>query len=195
MTKAKKSVRALRVKRVKLDELIPDQANARLHRERNLDSIKISLTRFGQQKPIVIDEKNVIVAGNGTYEAAKSLGWLDLNVVQTKLSESERVAFGIADNRTAELAEWDFDVLGRVLASMKDETAQLAAGFTRDEVNRIVKDLTPEFEATDSDNVPRLDLQNSIKCPECGHEFDRPSGMGRWRTDELKEKRAADGGK
>ncbi len=178
MTKAKNSVRALRVKRVKLSELIPDQANARIHRERNLEAIKTSLQRFGQQRPIVIDENNIIVAGNGTFGAAKSLGWVDLNVVQTKLSETERTAFAIADNRTAELAEWDFDVLGQVLASMKDETAQLAAGFNRDEIDRLVKDLTPGFEPANGD-APRLDLQNTMVCPSCGHEFDRPSGAGR----------------
>ena len=63
------------VKRVPLDSVHLDAANARRHDERNVDAIKGSLARFGQQKPLVVDQANVIRAGNGTYEAAKALGW------------------------------------------------------------------------------------------------------------------------
>ena len=62
------------VKRVPLDSVHPDPANARRHDERNVDAIKGSLARFGQQKPLVVDQANVIRAGNGTYGAAKALG-------------------------------------------------------------------------------------------------------------------------
>jgi ParB-like chromosome segregation protein Spo0J len=99
-----------------IDRIHADPANARRHPQRNLDAIMSSLARFGQQKPIVIDEKNICRAGNGTLAAAKALGWKTINVVRTQLAGIEATAFGIADNRTAELAEWDTDVLKQFLA-------------------------------------------------------------------------------
>src|SRR5262249_46324156 len=63
----------LTVKRVPIDSVHPDPANVRLHDERNLEAIKSSLARFGQQKPIVVDRQGVVRAGNGTHAAAKAL--------------------------------------------------------------------------------------------------------------------------
>ena len=99
-----------------VDELNADPANARKHPDRNLDAIKSSLARFGQQKPIVIDANNVVRAGNGTLAAAKALGWTHLNIVRTALPSVEATAFAIADNRTAELAEWDIEILAAALS-------------------------------------------------------------------------------
>jgi ParB family chromosome partitioning protein len=98
-----------------LSDLHEDPANARRHSTRNIDAIKSSLARFGQQKPIVIDARNLVRAGNGTLLAAKALGWTHLDVVRTDLIGVEATAFAITDNRTAELAEWDPDVLNAVL--------------------------------------------------------------------------------
>ena len=104
------------VESIAIEALHPDPANARRHPDRNLDAIKSSLARFGQQKPIVIDANNVVRAGNGTLTAAKSLGWTHLNIVRTELASVEATAFAIADNRTAELAEWDPEILAAALA-------------------------------------------------------------------------------
>ena len=62
-------------KMLSVSDLTPDAENARLHDDRNLEAIKSSLERFGQQKPIVVDSTMSVVAGNGTLEAAKMLGW------------------------------------------------------------------------------------------------------------------------
>lgn len=68
--------------RRKVAELASDPANVRKHNEKNLDAIKASLTRFGQQKPIVIDKSGVVRAGNGTLAAAKALGWAEIDCVE-----------------------------------------------------------------------------------------------------------------
>ena len=65
----------MNIEQLAIASLSPDPANARRHPERNLEQIKASLRRFGQQKPIVVDAANVVRAGNGTLAAAKSLGW------------------------------------------------------------------------------------------------------------------------
>lgn len=104
------------IESIAIESLNPDPANARRHPDRNLDAIKSSLARFGQQKPIVIDANNIVRAGNGTLIAAKALGWTHLNIVRTQLASVEATAFAIADNRTAELAEWDAEILAAALA-------------------------------------------------------------------------------
>ena len=89
---------------VEINTLLLDPANVRSHDEKNLNAIKASLNRFGQQKPIVVDRLGTVIAGNGTLVAAKSLGWSSINIVKTELSGPDAVAYAIADNRTAELA-------------------------------------------------------------------------------------------
>lgn len=101
-------------------ELTSDPRNARLHGEKNLKSVVDSLRRFGQQKPIVVDADGVVQAGNGTLAAAKELGWTHIAISRTHLRGAEARAFAIADNRTAELAEWDVPELLAQLDELED---------------------------------------------------------------------------
>lgn len=126
----------MQTQRVKIDTLTLDPANVRRHPAKNLDTIKASLTRFGQQRPVLVNGKGIIIAGNGTVMAAKSLGWDHVNIVRTELEGSEATAYAIADNRTAELAEWDDDALAQQLAALQIEDEELAraAGFDAKEI-------------------------------------------------------------
>ena len=126
--------------RINISELSSDPANARKHSQRNIEAIASSLRRFGQQKPIVVDKSNVVRAGNGTLEAARHLGWDQIDVVFTNLESSEATAFAIADNRTAELAEWNDDVLAASLQGL-DEELQAAAGYEGKELEQILSTL------------------------------------------------------
>lgn len=118
---------------VPLAKLALDPANLRVHDERSFDAIATSLRRFGQQKPIVVDAGGVVIAGNGTLEAARRLGWSHIAAVQSKLGGSERVAYSIADNRTAELSRWDTKALQAVLDAIpKDQLAD--TGFSLDDL-------------------------------------------------------------
>ena len=94
-----------------ISSLTVDPDNLRIHPQRNIESIKASLTRFGQQKPIVITPEGIVVAGNGTVEAAASLGWTEVWVTTTKLDRNAQIEFAIADNRTQELSEWNYTAL------------------------------------------------------------------------------------
>jgi ParB family transcriptional regulator, chromosome partitioning protein len=130
-------VEKMQIEKIAIDKLLLDPANARKHGQKNLDSIKGSLAKFGQQKPIVVNADNVIVAGNGTMQAAKELGWKEINIVRTDLKGSDITAFGIADNRTSELAEWDDKVLQEVLESLKAEDFDLSViGFDDEDLGR-----------------------------------------------------------
>lgn len=144
----------MQIESVKIDALSFDPANARKHNQKNLDAIKGSLAKFGQQKPIIVDKNGVVVAGNGTMEAAKSLGWKNINVVRTELTGPDAIAFALADNRTAELAEWDLDPLNKTLQSLKDIDFDLGAiGFDDDFMSSHTPEVIKEG-LTDPDAVP-----------------------------------------
>ena len=132
----------MKIEQVAVDRLLADPANVRVHDARNLAAIKGSLARFGQQKPIVVDAKGVVRAGNGTLAAARELGWDRVAVVRTGLAGSEATAYAIADNRTAELASWDDGALAETLRSLQSEESDLAAvGFTDAEVDALIEGL------------------------------------------------------
>ena len=130
----------MNIQSIAVAELSLDPSNVRKHSRRNLDAIKASLRKFGQQKPIVVDAKGIVLAGNGTLTAAKELGWTEIQATRTELAGVEATAFAIADNRTAELAEWDEDGLAKVLESPKVEDADLlaATGYDSAEVDKMV---------------------------------------------------------
>lgn len=141
----------MKTERVPIDSVKLDPANVRRHGEKNLSAIKSSLSRFGQQKPIVVDADGIVRAGNGTWTAAKALGWKEITVVRTELKGSEATAYAIADNRTGELAEWDEDALAQTLAALQIEDEELAldTGFDAKEIDAL---LAPD-EVTE-DEVP-----------------------------------------
>lgn len=137
----------MKTETVDIATLNPDPANVRKHGPRNLDTIKASLKKFGQQKPIVVDADGVVVAGNGTLDAARALGWDKLEVVRTELTGTDATAYAIADNRTAELAEWDHEALGKMLSTIDFDYE--SAGFT----NSDLESLLPPPEIVE-DDVP-----------------------------------------
>lgn len=106
--KWQESIKGLLVPIESLDE---DPVNARLHSDRNLDSIRESLNRFGQTKPIVSwvtnDNRPIVIAGNGTFRSAKALGWTHIASARFEGTEAEARAYALVDNRSAELAQWD----------------------------------------------------------------------------------------
>ena len=125
----------------KITELSLDPSNVRKHGRKNLDAIKASLRKFGQQKPIVVDAKGIVIAGNGTLTAAQELGWEEIEIVRTQLEGVEAAAFSIADNRTAELAEWKQE-LNEALGNLIAQNVNLDdLGFDRDYVKELQKEI------------------------------------------------------
>jgi len=120
--------------KVVLAELTLDPENARTHSERNLDAIAKSLARWGQRTPIVISQDKVVLKGNGTLLAAKSLGWESIAAITVDDSPGEAAGYAIADNRTAELAEWHQDRLRDQIESMVDPDLIQSLGFDADEL-------------------------------------------------------------
>jgi ParB-like chromosome segregation protein Spo0J len=136
----------MNVELVPTDSLVLDPENVRQHPQRSLDAITSSLTQFGQQKPIVVDQAGVVRAGNGTLLAARSLGWTEIAVVRSGLTPGDLEAYSLADNRSAELARWDYEGLSDALLRMQDSDPGRAAalGWSEAElVNLLATDWTP----------------------------------------------------
>ncbi len=161
----------MKLETVPLSSISFDPANTRKHSRRNLDAIKASLRRFGQQKPLVVDAKGIVLAGNGTLAAATELGWSEIQIIRTALAGVDATAFGIADNRSAELAEWD-ENLGDVLAALKAEDFPLEEiGFDAAELAKLQP---PDFAPGSEAEQGRLDQlePKMVTCPHCKKEFD-----------------------
>jgi len=142
------------VETIDITDISQDPANVRKHSRRNLDAIRASLRAFGQQKPLVVDDRNVILAGNGTYEAAKELGWSEIQIVRTRLTGTSAVAYAIADNRTAELAEWDDTALAEQLRALQSEEFDVeAAGFTGEEIDGLIEKLSNDLLGSEAKEI------------------------------------------
>jgi hypothetical protein len=170
----------LKIESVSVEWLSFDPTNARKHSDNNLAAIAESLKQFGQRKPIVVTADNVVVAGNGTLEAARMLGWSKIDVVRAPVdwSADEIKAFALADNRSAELAEWNPEVLSAQLLELQD------AGFDVEALGFDVEvedsnDDTVEEEAVEPPVDPVTKLGDVWLLGEhrlmCGDSFDRAS--------------------
>lgn len=140
-----------------------DHKNARKRTDSSARLIQESLQRYGAARSIVIDEENRILAGNGTIEGAKALGLTKLKVVEasgdeiiavrrTGLSEDEKVGLAIADNRAAELSDWDAEMLQQL-----SEEHDLEPWFEAEDLDELLKEaeqLDPVEGNTDPDEVP-----------------------------------------
>jgi site-specific DNA-methyltransferase (adenine-specific) len=136
------------IETVLIDDLDLDPRNARKHDEKNLKAIADSLEQFGQRKPIVVWGRTV-VAGNGTMAAARSLGWTEITIarVPDDWSADQVKAYALADNRSAELAEWDEQVLAAQLLELQEaefDVELLGFELPVDELQEVVEDEMPE---------------------------------------------------
>lgn len=102
-------------------ELTPYENNSRTHSDDQVEKIAKSIQEFGFNNPILIDEKGIIVAGHGRLLAAKKLGVFNVpTITLTGLTDDQRKAYLITDNRLAELGEWDHNLLLDEVNSLMD---------------------------------------------------------------------------
>jgi DNA modification methylase len=127
-----------------------DESNSRDHPERSIAAIRGSLERFGQQKPIVLGKGNLVRAGNGTVLAARELGWTHVAVTRSNLRGRELDAYAVADNRTAEFAEWNRERLAALIAELPED-AIAATGWTPPDLEAL---LNPDTDDPDEDGSP-----------------------------------------
>ena len=145
-----------------ITSLVSDHKNARRRTDRSSQLIKDSLQKYGAARSIVIDEENRILAGNGTIEGAKAAGIKNVRIIETDgdeiiavkrtgLSEDQKVGLALADNRTADLSEWDQEMLHQL-----SEEHDISDWFTKEDLDDLlsVSELDPVEGNTDPDDVP-----------------------------------------
>jgi len=110
----------MQIEQVGINTLHQDPQNARVHNKENLNAISGSLKLFGFVKPLIVWGDNVVIAGNGTIQAAKELGLetVPIRRVPKDWTWEKAQAFALADNRTGELADWDSQVLKDILLEL-----------------------------------------------------------------------------
>lgn len=143
-------------KTVPVAELIPYARNSRTHSPQQVDKIAASIREFGFLNPIIVDGQNGIVAGHGRVMAAQKLGLASLPVIEAAhLTEAQKRAYVIADNRLALDAGWDNDMLKIELQDLDAEGFDLSlTGFNPDEIGNFLAEPTEGL--TDEDAVPEV---------------------------------------
>ena len=144
-------------------------------RRGDVESVKRSLTRFGQRKPIVVREDGTVEAGNTTLKAALELGWTEIAAVAFGDDDATAKAFALADNRTSELGSFDLAALAAMAADVHAADPELlkAASYTEADLNKLLDDGQlpdgfPEYDESTADGMK----SSEVTCPECGHVFD-----------------------
>lgn len=132
----------MKIEHLKIDKLIEHPKNARIHTKRNLEAIKNSLESFGQTKPLLVQRSTMyVIAGNGTLQAMKSMGWTECDCHVLDLDDSKAYALSILDNKTGEMSEWDERTLTETLQQLKEDGDGLLelSGFQDEELDAMLK--------------------------------------------------------
>jgi ParB-like chromosome segregation protein Spo0J len=155
-----------------LADLIPYARNSRVHSDAQVAQIAASIREFSFTNPVLTDELGGIIAGHGRVLAARQLGLAEVpTITLVGLSEVQKRAYVIADNKLALNAGWDMETLAVELQGLADEGYDaLLTGFDRGELDALAAEFAPTAE-DDQGELDKLEPQ-MVTCPECGHAWD-----------------------
>ena len=148
-----------------ISDLAPYANNARTHSNDQISKIAHSIETFGFTNPILIDRHNVIIAGHGRVAAAKILGMQDVpTICLDHLSDVEKQAYILADNRLALDAGWDADMLKIEMDQLQQNGFDLElTGFTLDEIEAYTNPVQLVDGLCDEDETPELKIEATTK--------------------------------
>jgi len=128
----------LKIQDINLSLLKPWEGNPRSS-DGAIDAVAKSIESFGFNVPILCDQEFTIIAGHTRWEAAKRIGMKSVPVIVLGISKLQRKAFAIADNKTAELAEWDYPKLRKVLHELKHKSINMISlGYSKAELQALL---------------------------------------------------------
>lgn len=149
-----------------ISDIFPNPKNPRKHSLKQVEQIAASIRENGFNVPILIDEKSVILAGHGRLEAAKLLNMRQVPTISvTHLTDAQKTAFIIADNKLVEMADWDFELLAVNFKDLlsHDFDVELTA-FSTAEIDLIIDPDT----AGKAANAQKADLDDEVDLPSIG---------------------------
>ena len=141
-----------------IEALIPYARNSRTHSDAQVAQIAASIREFGWTNPVLVDGENGIIAGHGRVLAARKLGFEQVPVIElAHLTESQKRAYVLADNKLAENAGWDDELLRIELEALQAAGFDLSlTGFADDELAALMAELAGNEGLTDDDAVPEV---------------------------------------
>lgn len=159
------------------DVLVKYERNSRTHSAAQIEQIKKSITEFGFTNPVLIDENNVLIAGHGRVEAATQLELDSIPSIRlVGLSESQKKALRIADNKLPLNAGWDEEQLKLEMFELQSDDFRLdLLGFTADELEYFMEDIDIDGFFNEVDEEPKEEEEpekRTITCPHCGEEIE-----------------------
>jgi ParB-like chromosome segregation protein Spo0J len=114
-----------------------------------------------------------VIGGNGRLRVMKDLGWDEVDIAEVDITDVQSVSLGIALNRSAELAEWDDEILAATLNGLALEEGLLeAAGYDEEELAAMLAEIDDQPKESSSEEVDVDSFDMDCKCPRCGFEFD-----------------------
>lgn len=151
--------------------LVPYARNSRTHSPEQVAQIAGSIREFGFTNPVLVDAENGIIAGHGRIMAAQKLGLEFVPCIRLGyLSDAQKRAYIIADNKLALNAGWDFEMLKVEVMELQAEDFDVSLlGFQVDEIEKLIADV--EFEPGTEDDQGKLDEKTPIECPHCHKHF------------------------
>ena len=154
----------MQIKEVEVSALIPYAKNSRTHDDAQVAQIAASIKEFGWTNPILVDGDKGVIAGHGRLLAARKLGMTKVPTIELKdMTEAQKKAYVIADNKLALNAGWDTNFLSLELQELKDQDFDLTLlGFDDKELDAL---LAPEVTKglTDEDSVPDTPIEPKTK--------------------------------
>ena len=146
-----------------IDELIPFVNNARTHNDEQVAQIAASIKEFGWTNPILVDDGRGVIAGHGRLMAARKLGYENVPTIDLEgLSDAQKRAYILADNKLAENAGWDNDLLKIELGGLDDEGFDLSLiGFSQIDLNNLLNDQKPKGSLSDKFGAPPFSVLNA----------------------------------
>jgi hypothetical protein len=162
------SIAQLEVTYLRTSSLQPDPRNPRVHSDKQVHQIAQSIESFGFNVPLLIDDQQMVIAGHGRLQAARRLGWETVPAIRLgHLTESQRAAFLIADNRLTENSTWDERMLGeqlKILSELELDFDLETIGFEVPEIDLLIDGLNAVHEADPDDHLPEI-AESAITVP------------------------------
>ena len=159
----------MKIEQIPTADLIPYARNTRTHSPEQVAQIAGSIREFGFTNPVLIDAENGIIAGHGRVMAAGKLGLAKVPCIRlAHLTETQKRAYIIADNKLALNAGWDEEMLGLELADLRELDFDLGLmGFDAEGIEAILNPDEPDFAPGTEDDQGKLDEKSPIECPHC----------------------------
>lgn len=156
---------------VNIEDIKPYKKNPRKN-DKTAKELKGMIKKYGFNNPIVITSDGEIINGHTRYKAMKALGKKSIPCIKKdNLSKREIKEYRIADNKVAEMSEWDETLLGLEIEDLCDLGSDLKdLGFSKSELDDLLN-----FDKYDIDEEepeqPKVSTKKAVECPECGHKF------------------------